>query len=200
MMLTIAVDMNIEDTNRDRYVRAVEKVATRRGLDTCVIKSKKPITLVHPSSPILYTEPYKLHRNFVGVHDEFTVDVIMTYLAETCYTNVVVMNRSQLIGKPLIQRLIDNDFTVSVVHSGTEYGYAQKLINNAEIIISATGKDLSDTYNLGTSDVQILIDVSADFTSQWGSKNINGDLIEVITDVEIGQRNVAALVEHILSK
>lgn len=50
---------------------------------------------------------------------------------------VTVVNRSNLIGKPLIKLLLDRNATVNVCHSKTEYLYTE--INAADIVIVGIG-------------------------------------------------------------
>lgn len=52
--------------------------------------------------------------------------------------NVVVINRSKLVGEPLIKLLLDRNATVTVCHSKSEN--LGELIETADIVISAIGK------------------------------------------------------------
>ena len=52
--------------------------------------------------------------------------------------HVVVINRSNLIGKPLTKLLLDRNATVSVCHSKT--GYLKDYTNTADIVITGIGK------------------------------------------------------------
>ena len=52
--------------------------------------------------------------------------------------NVVVLGRSNIVGKPLIQCLLNKDATVTVCHSKTKN--IEQITKNADILISAIGK------------------------------------------------------------
>lgn len=72
--------------------------------------------------------------------------------------HIVVANRSNLIGRPLVNYLLDRDLTVTVVHSRTPY--PDSYMRDADIIISATGKPREWLESmLNPSRPPILIDV-----------------------------------------
>lgn len=72
--------------------------------------------------------------------------------------HVAIANRSYLIGRPLVNHLLDRDTTVSVMHSRTRNPYSIML--EADIIISATGKPHEWLGSmLNPSKPPILIDV-----------------------------------------
>lgn len=52
--------------------------------------------------------------------------------------NAVIINRSSLVGKPLISTLLDGNATVTICHSKTEN--LEEYTKNADIIITAVGK------------------------------------------------------------
>jgi methylenetetrahydrofolate dehydrogenase (NADP+)/methenyltetrahydrofolate cyclohydrolase len=76
--------------------------------------------------------------------------------------NICILGRSQLVGKPLIQLLLNKNATVTVCHSKTDS--LQKHLSAADIVISAIGKakfikclHCMDKY--GTNHVKTIIDV-----------------------------------------
>lgn len=72
--------------------------------------------------------------------------------------HVAIANRSYLIGRPLVNHLLDRDTTVSVMHSRTRNPYS--IMMEADIIISATGKPHEWLGSmLNPSKPPILIDV-----------------------------------------
>ena len=52
--------------------------------------------------------------------------------------NVCIINRSNIVGKPLFNLLIERDATVTMCHSKTKN--IEEFIQNADIVISAVGK------------------------------------------------------------
>lgn len=60
---------------------------------------------------------------------------------------VVILGRSDLVGKPLEKMLMDKDCTVTVCHSKTAFPDMMNYIDNADIIISTMGNTNILTYN-----------------------------------------------------
>lgn len=54
--------------------------------------------------------------------------------------SVLIAGRSELVGRPLARLLLNNDYTVSVIHSKTSEDQAVNLIDTADVIVSAVGK------------------------------------------------------------
>lgn len=53
--------------------------------------------------------------------------------------HVLIINRSELIGKPLAKRLLEMNYTVTVAHSKTMKPVLKALMHDADIIVTATG-------------------------------------------------------------
>ena len=70
--------------------------------------------------------------------------------------NICTINRSKLVGQPLIKLLMDRNATVTVCHSKT--ANLQEHIDNADIIITAIGKP--KYFKSGFKNEQMIIDVS----------------------------------------
>ena len=79
---------------------------------------------------------------------------------DVCGKNVVVLGRSEIVGKPLVNMLIDRGATVTCCNSHTDYGYEMQISNNdADVIVSAIGKaKFLDWADIG-SDCEIVVDV-----------------------------------------
>ena len=60
--------------------------------------------------------------------------------------NVLIIGRSNLVGKPLAKMLLDEDCTVTVAHSKTNFDYLREYMERADIVISAVGK--AKAFNL----------------------------------------------------
>jgi len=73
--------------------------------------------------------------------------------------NVVIINRSNLVGKPLIHLLLEKNATVTVAHSKTEN--LEEICKNADIIITGVGDRTKFTLSPDMiSDNAIVIDVA----------------------------------------
>ena len=93
--------------------------------------------------------------------------------------NAVIINRSILVGKPLIGLLLSQNATVTVCHSHTKDLFTHT--QQADIVISAVGKK-----NFLTADMikenAVIIDVSIVFADNWFF-NIDFEwILTVITD------------------
>lgn len=68
------------------------------------------------------------------------VHLLKKELGDLTGKDVLIIGRSNLVGKPLAKMLLDEDCTVTVAHSKTEpdmlYGY----MNTADIVVSAVGR------------------------------------------------------------
>ena len=71
-------------------------------------------------------------------------------------TNVVIVGRSKLVGKPLISLFLNNDATVTVCHSKTNN--LKEFTKNADILVVAVGKKHLITEDMVKED-SVVIDV-----------------------------------------
>ena len=116
--------------------------------------------------------------------------------------HVVIANRSYLIGRPLVEHLLDRDMTVSVLHSKTKNPYS--IMSEADIIISATGKPHQWLGSmLNPSRPPILIDVGC---FKWGGSYC-GDFADDAQDMSymytpvpkgVGRVTVACLMDNLI--
>ncbi|MCF8462949.1 MAG: bifunctional methylenetetrahydrofolate dehydrogenase/methenyltetrahydrofolate cyclohydrolase, partial [Rickettsiaceae bacterium] len=80
--------------------------------------------------------------------------------------HVVVIGRSMIVGKPLVNLLLNNDFTVTICHSKTKN--LAKIIRSADIVVTAVGSPKKFTEEYFTKG-QIVIDVGiSEFVAQDG--------------------------------
>lgn len=89
--------------------------------------------------------------------------------------NVVIIGRSNIVGKPLAQMLTNRHATVTLAHSKTDKLYLNKLIENADILVSATGQNMFKTSEFKGPKDLIVIDVG--IKRDQNSKKIHGDII-----------------------
>jgi len=66
------------------------------------------------------------------------IKILEEYNIETEGKNAVVLGRSNIVGKPMVQCLLNKNATVTVCHSKTKN--IDEVIKNADIIIAAIGK------------------------------------------------------------
>ena len=62
------------------------------------------------------------------------------FKGKTSGKHVVIINRSNIVGKPLSMMLLPYDCTVSICHSKTPWGTILYLLKSADVVVSAVGK------------------------------------------------------------
>lgn len=115
---------------------------------------------------------HKLYSNSKGYfHIPATARGIFEYLIEQKIDikngQIAIVGRSQLVGKPLARLLENNGATVCVCHSKTPPTVLKQVVENATIVIVATGK-MGVVDHLDLTNAKIVFDV--------GIHRINGKL------------------------
>lgn len=85
------------------------------------------------------------------------------YNIQTQGKNVVILGRSNIVGKPLIQCMLQKNATVTVCHSKTEN--LKEITKNADILIAAIGKAKFVTQDM-VKDGAVIIDVGINRTEE----------------------------------
>jgi methylenetetrahydrofolate dehydrogenase (NADP+)/methenyltetrahydrofolate cyclohydrolase len=114
--------------------------------------------------------------------------------------NVVVLGRSQVIGKPVAMMLLKENATVTICHSKTKN--LKEVVRRADILVSAMGKARAVTREY-LQPGQIVLDVGINFDEQgklcgdvdWGDAE---KVVAAITPVPggVGSVTTALLLEH----
>ena len=99
--------------------------------------------------------PYGVMRMF----EEYNIDL--------CGKNVVILGRSNIVGKPLSQCCLNKNATVTICHSKTQN--TKKITKEADIVISAIGKPKFITQDM-VKDGAVIIDVGI-------NRNENGKIV-----------------------
>lgn len=103
-----------------------------------------------------------------------TPSAIMRWLSEQKIPltgkNVAILGRSNLVGKPLANMMIDAGATVTVMNSKTPIRETYRVCRDADIIVSAVGKPNTVTLDhVLTGEPQVIIDVGI-------NRDANGNL------------------------
>lgn len=100
---------------------------------------------ISPLKDVDCMNPLNLEKIFEGQMDGFTpctpkaaMKILEYYDIPLEGKNVVVVNRSMVVGKPLTMMLLKENATVTICHSRTKD--LDKVTNNADIVIVALGK------------------------------------------------------------
>ena len=117
--------------------------------------------------------------------------------------NVVVANRSQVIGRPLIQMLLDKNATVFCVHTKTNPNTKDMLFNFADVIVTAAG--VPNEFRTVGPAPQLIIDaginvVNGKVCGDWNYKDIEykSDLYITPNPGGIGKLTTYELFKEIL--
>lgn len=97
------------------------------------------------------------------------IEILNFYHIKLSGKHVVIVGRSDLVGKPLASLFLNNDATVTICHSKTES--LSSITKSADILVTAVGKSNLITSNT-IKDGAIIIDIGINVT---GTK-ISGDV------------------------
>lgn len=194
-MLTIIQVGHVEAS--DRYIRNKMKAIRDAGMEVELVNLPEDITtervvchvLGCDSTAIMVQLPLPDHidtdKVLRAIHPKRDIDglnpdskykpltpcAIMRYFEENNISltgkNVVILGRSNLVGKPLANMMIDAGATVTVMNSKTSERTLTRECWFADIIISAVGKPkLIDTWHLNHTRPQTIIDVGINRNSE----------------------------------
>lgn len=115
--------------------------------------------------------------------------------------NVVIVGRSDLVGKPLAAMMLNKNATVTVAHSKTNN--LKEVTKNADILVAAVGKKGLITKDM-VKDNAVIIDVGINRVEDklYGDVDFDGvkDKVSYITPVPggVGQMTVASLGQNVI--
>lgn len=149
LMLIVTETGALNDTTQ-AYIKAIFRKAKEMDIYVIgkIVNSQKMLDAVVriTNHPVLILEPceFKKPENYNNAEKNCTANVIVEYCVNNFKENknILIINRSELIGRPLINILLDNDFTVSVAHSKTHLQQLQTLCAINDIVVVATGQDI----------------------------------------------------------
>lgn len=95
-------------------------------------------------------------QTFISCTPYGVMKMLEEYGIELKGANVVILGRSNIVGKPLAQCLLNKDATVTICHSKTKN--IEEITRNADILISAIGKPKFVTANM-VKEGAVVIDV-----------------------------------------
>jgi len=140
------------------------------------IDAEKVANFINPDKDIDCMNPMNLEAIFEGKKDSFepaTPRAAVEILGRTGYDytgkNVVIINRSMVVGKPLAMMLLNENATVTICHSKTKD--LKAACKNADVVFTALGraKMLDKSY---FNEDSIIIDVGVSMDKEG---KISGD-------------------------
>lgn len=162
-MLQIVRDLkHYKDTNATAFVSGLKRVARDEGVKVkeIIIGEQNEINIIDFDVPTIVIKPFEFNVENICINDvdiNATANVITDICLNHVPCNVLIVNRSSLIGKPVQENLVNRDYTTIMAHSKTNG--LQRLIDASEIIVFATGSNMKK-YNC---EGKYVIDVSGDY-------------------------------------
>lgn len=138
-------------------------------------------TFTDKFGPICYSEVIKTCNLLTPTPDSI-IDTIKFLKGENLKgEKVLIINRSPLIGRPTINKLLDINATVICAHTGTNKSDLEKYMSEVSIIITASGKPKSFKLNSNHKDDLIIIDaginvVDGKVTGDWDYDTLDDNL------------------------
>lgn len=173
VLQVIRTKSNLKDANATSYMNAILTEAELQGLDITirVANNQGEFTrFINRRMPTLVLEPCEFAGEpLINAERNQTARAVVEYIKELCPApaKALVVNRSHLVGRPLANLLLNEDYTVSIAHSKTEDLYA--LSSGHDIVITATG---------ATPDLQVvnkyIVDVSNDLSRGYCETTAKG--------------------------
>ena len=126
-----------------------------------------------------------------------TIELLEADNIQIAKKHILVIGRSNTVGRPLAQMLENLNATVTMCHSSTPSPMLSRLCNQASIIISATGKENTLThFNINPKPYQIYIDI--------GGKDIDREIFKhchsyCCSPGGVGAITVLKLMENVLT-
>lgn len=108
------------------------------------INKVRALDAIHPSKDVDGLHPLNVgllmqgRATLIACTPLGVIEALKRYSIPLAGSNVVVLGRSDLVGKPVAQLLMHENATVSVCHSKTKN--LQEVVSRAEIVVAAMGK------------------------------------------------------------
>ena len=164
-----------ENTTMDSLLDLIEDLNEREDIDAILLQSPIPKNLdinmafqrIKPEKDVDGFNPInvgKLSLNqdcFVSCTPYGIIKMLEQYDIKIEGANAVIIGRSNIVGKPLIQCLLNKNATVTVCHSKTNN--IKEFTKNADILIAAVGKPKFVTEDM-VKDNAVVIDVGINRT------------------------------------
>lgn len=205
-----------EKTTMEELLNVIDNLNKNKNIDGILLQSPIPKHLdinkafraILPEKDVDGFHPINAgklsigEKCFVPCTPHGVVKIIEEYNIETEGKNVVIVGRSNIVGKPLIQCMLQKNATVTVCHSKTRN--LEEFTKKADILIVAIGKQKFITENMVREGV-VVIDIGI-------NRNEEGKLVgdvdfdnvskkaSYITPVPggVGPMTVAMLMENVV--
>ena len=205
-----------EKTTMEELLNVIDNLNKNKNIDGILLQSPIPKHLdinkafraILPEKDVDGFHPINAgklsigEKCFVPCTPHGVVKIIEEYNIETEGKNVVIVGRSNIVGKPLIQCMLQKNATVTVCHSKTRN--LEEFTRKADILIVAIGKQKFITENIVKEGV-VVIDIGINRNEEG---KLMGDVdfdnvskkASYITPVPggVGPMTVAMLMENVV--
>ena len=159
-----------EETTMDELLSVIGKLNAREDVHGILLQSPLPkhLDIYEAFKAIDYRKdvdgftPVNIGRltlnrhTFISCTAHGIIKLLKEYNVNLQGANAVIIGRSNIVGKPLAQSLLNEDATVTICHSKTKN--IEQITKNADILISAVGKPHFVTANM-VKENAVVIDV-----------------------------------------
>ena len=204
-----------ESVSEDEVIKIIDKLNEENGVDGILVQMPLPNHLnskiiqnrIIPSKDVdglTDINTGKLVHNcasLISCTPKGIVDLLDAYKIEIRGKHVVIVGRSDLVGKPLVNLLLNRDATVSICHSKTKD--LSTITKLADILIIAIGKKEFIDESM-TKDKSIVIDVGINRVDNKLYGDVKFDTVSkkasYITPVPggVGPMTIAELAKNVL--
>ena len=204
-----------EQTNMDELLNLIKELNNRNDIHGILLQSPIPKHL--DIEKAFETIDYKkdvdgftainvgnltLNKpTFISCTPHGVIKILEKYNIELEGANAVILGRSNIVGKPLIQCLLNKNATVTVCHSKTKN--IEEITKNADILISAIGKPKYVTADM-IKDGAVVIDVGINRTEDGIVGDVDFENVKekasYITPVPggVGPMTIAMLIHNVV--
>lgn len=204
-----------ENTTMEKLLEVIDNLNDRKDIDAILLQSPIPKNLdinlafqrINPKKDVDGFNPInvgKLSLNqdcFVSCTPYGIIKMLEQYDVKIEGANAVIIGRSNIVGKPLIQCLLNKNATVTVCHSKTNN--INEFTKKADILIAAVGKPRFVTEDM-VKDNAVVIDVGINRTDDGLIGDVDFDNVSkkasYITPVPggVGPMTIAMLMNNVV--
>ena len=159
-----------ENISQKELITLINKLNLRKDVNGILLQSPIPTTLdineafkaISPEKDVDGFNPINVGKlclgqdTFISCTPAGIVRILEEYNIPIEGKNAVILGRSNIVGKPLLQCLLNKNATVTICHSKTKN--IEQITQNADILISAIGKSKFVKENM-VKDGAVVIDV-----------------------------------------
>lgn len=153
------LENKLNELNNDKNINGILlQLPLPKGLDErSALNCISPIKDVDGLTNLSLGKLTSGEESLVACTPQGIMELLNEYNVDLTGKNVVIINRSNLVGKPLIQLMLNQNATVTVCHSKTKN--LEHFTKNADVLVTAVGKQNFITADMVKKD-SVIIDVA----------------------------------------